>query len=339
MSFQLILKLRPLIRLPTAHEDMARRMALLIVVLTSPLFVLRWRDSSFSLIDLLLCMLGGYSLWLLCGDKQLRSTVFSRIRTMLLAGLLFSIAALISAFSNKWIPGSKFVVERFLSGLSQYGFLMLWVPLVLGTFLRRQDLGFFVKAICIANLFPVLVSIIGFFPIFPDKWYYYSIFSGRATGTFENPNALATVLVVLCPSLMALAVSSKTKTWRKFGFFVFPLYGLSLFLTFSFGLFLAFVLTALFNLVWIFLWKAHPNRRYPWRTFFLIVCTMLFASIAGQYMLRLQQSWRLRERLATVKEVVKNERSPINLGSGLARLGVMEEGGKSLSQRNIGWLG
>jgi hypothetical protein len=256
---------------------------MLLVFLTAPFFYLRLhafdfsKGTSLSLVDLFL--------FILCAKiakdtlLQIRSLTYENTKKVLAAtfwhdtttrcyvtiAVLFTLWTCLSAFVGSFLYplDQPFSLMAFLSGLSQYAFLLLALPLIGRSFIKnRLQFDTSIKYIALGYVpAMILILFVVNLHIYPDlnEMFFYA---NRAIGTYGNANSFAYVLLITLPFYVYLSHKGGNTTWRALGVMGAALSLVCLVMSGSFGGLLSLAATGAGILGLLLFWKEHPFRGY-----------------------------------------------------------------------------
>lgn len=255
--------------------------AMLLVFLTAPFFYIRFhafdfsKGTSLSLVDIFL--------FILCAKiakhifLQFRSLNYSNAKKVLTAALwsdtdtrhyvtvggLFVLWACLSSIVGSFLYplDGPFSISAFLSGLSQYAFLLLAFPLLARTFIKnRSQFDDSIKYIALGYIPTMALTLFLVDPKHIPGLSEMFFFANRAIGTYGNSNSFAYVLLTTLPFYVYLSHKGENKIWRALGVTGAALSLICLAMTGSFGGILSLAAIGMATLSLLPLWKEHPLR-------------------------------------------------------------------------------
>ena len=235
------------------------------VAILAPWFYLRWGGFTFSvgtslsLVDLFLFAgLVYFALRFVRGEIAFGQVLQGLQKPLLLFGLAFVLLGFLSGFTHVWAGNTPISWGALLSGLSQYAFVLLALPLITLAILGGQQARFVVRILAVGYLLPMIANLVLLRPdVLPQISFMFTAV-GRAIGSYGNANSFAGVLMLMLPYYLYLAYVD-TGRWRWVGIVGVALSFSCLLLTASFGGYL--VLAACIGVnVMLVIWKGHPIR-------------------------------------------------------------------------------
>ena len=248
---------------------------LILVTLFAPWFLLRAPGTSFSLVDLFLFVAIPFVLFRVLMRPECFSRIAAASRTQMILGAVFVGLCLLSGIQGNLTGSVQFSTEAFAVGLAQYAFVFVLLPILACWYITPARLWWFVRLTALGYLLPVLATLLLMPPTAPEALRDLFIVYGRACGPFGNPNTFATVLSMLIPFYLVLAIVDRG-SWRWVGVLGTLLSPVCLVLTASFGGLFVFSGILVVNTLAVLVWHAHPVRVYKGRTLGLASIVVVF---------------------------------------------------------------
>jgi hypothetical protein len=236
-----------------------------LVAILAPWFYLRWGGFTFSvgtslsLVDLFLFVgVAYFAVRFSRGEITLNQTLQGPQKWLFLFGSAFVLLGLLSGFTSVWADNRSVSWGALLSGLSQYAFVLLALPVVALAVLGGQQALAVVRILALGYLLPMLANLLLLNPeVLPQISFMFTSV-GRAIGSYGNANSFAGVIALVLPYHLYLAYVDKGR-WQWVGIVGAAISLSCLLLTASFGGFLVVAACVGANLILI-VWKGHPLR-------------------------------------------------------------------------------
>ena len=308
----------------TIDTTQASRTLLILTCIFAPWFYLRWGGFTFSvgnslsLVDLFLFLGVALLAWRLTQDIRLETVLHGTQRWLLAIGVIFVFFGALSGVTRDWV-NTNYAMSwpALLSGLSQYAFVLVVLPLITGVLLGGANARLVIRLLGIGYLLPMIANLLLLRPdVLPEVSFMFTAV-GRAIGSYGNANAFAGVIMLMLPYYLYLAYV-ETGRWGWVGIVGAGLSMTCLLLTASFSGFLIAAGCIGANLLLILVWKGHPARREPkvWASRTALVCIVfvLFSAIAALYSPTVQTA--LAKRLAMAAVPVSTELTDAEMAEG-----------------------
>jgi hypothetical protein len=256
-----------------------------LVATLAPWFYLRWGGFSFSvgtslsLVDLFLFAgLVYFAMRFARGDVTLDQVLQGPQKPLLLCGIAFVLLGVLSGFTHVWASSEPVSWGPLLSGLSQYAFVLLALPLITLAVLGGQQARYVVRILAVGYLLPMIGNLVLLRPdVLPQISFMFTSV-GRAIGSYGNANSFGGVLMLTLPYYLYLAYV-ETGRWRWVGIAGAALSCSCLLLTASFGGYLVLAACLAANLILI-TWKGHPVRARGALRAVVVPTAAILASVA-----------------------------------------------------------
>lgn len=236
-----------------------------LVAILAPWFYLRWGGFNFSvgtslsLVDLFLFAGAAYfAVRFSKGEITLKQTLQGPQKWLFLFGSAFVLLGLLSGFTSVWADNRSLSWGALLSGLLQYAFVLLVLPVVAQAVLGGQQALSVVRILALGYLLPMLANLLLLNPEFLPQISFMFTSVGRAIGSYGNANSFAGVIALVLPYYLYLAYIDEGR-WQWVGIVGAAVSLFCLLLTASFGGYLVLAACIGVNLLLI-VWKGHPLR-------------------------------------------------------------------------------
>lgn len=321
------------------------------VAISAPWFYLRWGGFTFSvgtslsLVDLFLFAgVVYFALRVVWGEIAFRQDLQGSQKPLLLCGIAFVLLGFMSGFTHVWAGSRPIDWGALLSGLSQYAFVLLALPLITLAVLGGQQARFVLRILAVGYLLPMIANLVLLRPdVLPHISFMFTSV-GRAIGSYGNANSFAGVLMLMLPYYLYLAYVDIGR-WRWVGIVGAALSFSCLLLTASFGGYL--VLAACIGVnVMLVIWKGHPIRArgklraaiLPTVAIFATFSMVLGFSVVYAPSVQYDLASRLGAATAETSLVASNGTGGLsqNIGSMSQRLDLIVRGFHLISERQGG---
>jgi len=264
----------------------------LLICLFSPWYYLRWggfsfsHGSSLSAVDIFLFVGFAYFLMRLNRDLPLAAVLRGFQPHLLALGTCFALMGLLSGFTRVWATSEPISWKALLSGLTQYSFVMLALPLIAAATLSGRKASFALKMIALGHLPPMVLNFVFMRQdVLPEVAFMF-VSAGRSIGTYGNANSFAAVLALVLPYYFYLTYA-ETGRWRWLGIVGGALSLTSLLLTMSFSGFLVVGGCLGANILLFLVWRRHPLRgnglSFAWPTGIMLALSVVLLGMITFY--------------------------------------------------------